>query len=288
MVADYLHRLHPETTVWLSDPTWANHPQIFRAAAVPTKTYAYFDPSSDGLDFDALIKAVESIPAGDAILLHGCCHNPTGVDPNVEQWSRLAKTLAKRKVIPLVDFAYQGFGTSLEEDAQGLHELCKECEELFVCSSFSKNFGLYNERVGAATVVANSSAEAQAVFSHIKIVIRTNYSNPPAHGAGIVTEILGDPELRAEWDAELAGMRDRINGIRARFVAALQDADVPGDYSFITRQNGMFSFSGLNKHQVERLRKEFSVYIVGSGRINVAGMTDENITPLCSAIKAVL
>ncbi len=288
VVADYLHRLHPETTVWLSDPTWANHPQIFRAAAVPTKTYAYFDASSDGLDFDALIKAVESIPAGDAILLHGCCHNPTGVDPNVEQWSRLAKTLAKRKVIPLVDFAYQGFGTSLEEDAQGLHELCKECEELFVCSSFSKNFGLYNERVGAATVVANSSAEAQAVFSHIKIVIRTNYSNPPAHGAGIVTEILGDPELRAEWDAELAGMRDRINGIRARFVAALQDADVPGDYSFITRQNGMFSFSGLNKHQVERLRKEFSVYIVGSGRINVAGMTDENITPLCSAIKAVL
>jgi len=291
VAADYLHQNHPKATVWLPDPSWENHKQIFAAAGVKTQTYAYFDRNANGLALKEMLSALGRVPTGDVVLLHGCCHNPSGVDPLPSEWNQIGNTLAERKLLPLVDFAYQGFGNGLSEDADGLLELARPGAELLICSSFSKNFGLYSERVGALTAVAGSAKEADAVFSQIKRVIRANYSNPPAHGASIVTTILGDAQLRQQWENELAEMRDRINGMRWLFVAALDARGVKlpgGDNSFITRQKGMFSFSGLNAEQVERLKKEFSIYIVGSGRINVAGMSESTMDRLCDAIKAVL
>ena len=288
VAADYVKRQHPETTVWISEPTWANHPNVFKVAGLKVRTYPYFDAAGNNLDFPGFVEALGKIPAGDMVLLHGCCHNPTGVDPTSEQWSEIAALVGDRGLLPLVDFAYQGFGAGLEEDAVGVRELCRIGRELLICSSFSKNFGLYSERVGALTVVAASAAAARAVLSHVKAAIRANYSNPPAHGAAIVTTILSDAALRAQWEGELKTMRDRINGTRAHFIEALEARGVDRDFSFILRQKGMFSFSGLTKDQVGKLRAEHSIYIVDSGRINVAGMTDENMDRLCAAIAAVL
>lgn len=288
VVGDYLHKLHPRTTLWHSKPTWANHPKVFEAAGVPLRDYAYFDVDKNGLDFGAMLEAVQVVPEGDAVLLHACCHNPTGVDPTADQWQELASIIARRKVLPVVDFAYQGFGTGLGEDALGLRILVESCPELFICSSFSKNFSLYNERTGALTVVARTASETANVFSQIKTCIRANYSNPPAHGGAIVSEILGDDQLRARWEQELAAMRDRINGMRLLFVKTLREVGVPRDFSFMTRQKGMFSFSGLTQDQVLSLREKYAIYIVNSGRINVAGITESNVTPLCRAIADVL
>jgi aspartate/tyrosine/aromatic aminotransferase len=251
------------------------------------KVYPYFDASVNGLALDKMLAALRAAAPGDVVLLHACCHNPTGVDPTPAEWARIADTMRDAKLLPLVDFAYQGFGAGLREDAAGLLEIAGKCAELFVCSSFSKNFGLYNERVGALTVVAGSQAAARAVLSQLKTCIRANYSNPPAHGSSIVITVLSDPALRAQWEAELAGMRGRINGVRKLFVETLAKKGYRGDMSFVTRQKGMFSFSGLNKGQVERLKKEHAIYIVGSGRINVAGMTESNMEALCSAIVSV-
>ncbi|MCC7192132.1 MAG: aspartate/tyrosine/aromatic aminotransferase [Phycisphaeraceae bacterium] len=287
VAGDYLKKKHAGATVWVSDPTWANHEAIFRAAGLNVKTYPYFDAASNGLALDKMLAALRAAPAGDVVLLHGCCHNPTGVDPAPAQWAQIAGVLREAKLLPLVDFAYQGFGTGLREDAAGLLELIGKNSELLICSSFSKNFGLYNERVGALTVVAGSQSAAEAVLSHVKTCIRANYSNPPAHGSSIVATVLSDPKLRQQWEAELAAMRDRINGMRRFYVETLTKKGFRGDVSFITRQKGMFSFSGLNKEQVERLKKEHAIYIVGSGRINVAGMTEANMDPLCTAILAV-
>ncbi len=288
VAADFLKKLFPEAKVWLSDPTWPNHPGVFQAAGLKVATYPYFDSSSNTLAFEQMIAALAEIPAGDVVLLHGCCHNPTGIDPTAEQWRQIAELVALRGLLPFVDFAYQGLADGIREDATGVAALTRAGCDLLVASSFSKNFGLYNERVGALTALCHTEAAAQAVLSQLKACIRTNYSNPPAHGAAIVTTILDDPQLRALWDTEVRDIRERINGMRSLFVRTLADVGVERDFSFVARQRGMFSFSGLNPEQVRRLRDEHAIYIVGSGRINVAGMTTENVRPLCEAIAAVL
>jgi aspartate aminotransferase len=284
---DLLARVRPDVTVWLSDPTWANHPQIFGAARCSVATYAYFDASSNALDFDAMTASLAAVPEGDAVLLHGCCHNPTGVDPTPAQWREIATLLSARGLLPVVDIAYQGLGRGLDEDAGGLRTLAETCDELLVCSSFSKNFGLYNERVGALTIVAADATTATTVLSQAKQLVRANWSNPPAHGAAIVTTVLGDEALRTRWYDELAAMRDRIAAMRRLFVDALAARGVTRDLSYLVEQLGMFSFSGLDATAVARLRDEFAVYIVGSGRINVAGMTPDNMDRLADAVAAV-
>lgn len=288
VAADFIKQNLPSAKVWLSEPTWPNHPSVFRAAGIETATYPYFDAATNGLAFDRMLAAVGEIPQGDVLLLHGCCHNPTGVDPTVDEWSAIADVVAKRGLLPLVDFAYQGFGTGLAEDAAGVRTLLRPGMDMLVVSSFSKNFGLYNERAGALSLVASTPQAAQAAFSQVKVCIRANYSNPPCHGAAIVSTILADAELRAQWEQELTAMRDRINAMRERFVDTLAAKGIDRDFSFIARQRGMFSFSGLAREQVERLKTDFSIYAVGSGRINVAGMTDANMDRLCTAIAAVL
>lgn len=224
-----------------------------------------------------MVADLQTANAGDVVLLHGCCHNPTGIDPDAEQWRQLADLCVEKGLLPLFDFAYQGFAKGVEEDAAGLRIFAELCQELMVASSFSKNFGLYNERVGAFTLVGKSAAEAATAFSQVKSIARVIYSNPPAHGAAVVTQILNDAALRAEWEKEVADMRVRIQEMRELFVATLKEEGVDRDFSFIERQNGMFSFSGLTKDQVTRLKDEFGVYIVGSGRISVAGMTRSNM-----------
>jgi aspartate/tyrosine/aromatic aminotransferase len=288
VAADFIHTQLPKATVWLSEPTWPNHPQIFAAAGVPTKTYPYFDAKHNALDFDAMLAAIAKMPAGDVILLHGCCHNPTGIDPQGEQWMKIADAIYERGLLPLVDFAYQGFADGIAEDAAGLKAFCRPGAEFLACSSFSKNFSLYRERVGALLAVAATAEAAQAVQSQFERVIRSNYSNPPGHGAEVVNTILRDPALRKQWEGEVAAMRNRINGMRHKLVEALAAHGVPGDYSFMTKQRGMFSFSGLTKEQVETLREKYAIYIVGSGRINVAGLTPGNIDRVAECMKAVV
>jgi aspartate/tyrosine/aromatic aminotransferase len=288
VAADLIHQQFPKATVWMTQPTWPNHPQIFAAAGVPTKSFPYFDAKTNSLAFDDAIAAIEKIPAGDVILLHGCCHNPTGIDPTPAQGKKLADVVYSRGILPLLDFAYQGFADGIDEDAAGLREFTRPGAELIVCSSFSKNFGLYCERVGALTVIGKDSKAADTVQSQVKAVIRANYSNPPAYGAELVTTVLGDAELKKQWEKEVAQMRERINGMRDLLVKTLKAKGVPGDYSFITRQRGMFSFSGLTPPQVEALKQKYAIYIVGSGRINVAGITDTNVGPLCDAIAEVV
>ena len=288
VAADFVFSTLGKRTVWLSDPTWPNHPQVFNAAGLPTATYPYFDKQTNGVAFEAMLNALRAAPEGDVVVVHGCCHNPTGVDLQPQQWQALGEVLAERKLLPLVDFAYQGFANGLEEDAAGLHQLVQRCDSMLVASSYSKNFGLYNERVGALTLVAPDDKQAEAALSHIKRVARANYSNPPAHGGAIVATVLNDPQLRRQWEAEVAEMRDRINTMRHLFVETLQEKGVDRDFSFIARQHGMFSFSGLNADQVKALRERFGIYIVGSGRISVAGMTEDNMDYLCSAIAEVL
>jgi aromatic-amino-acid transaminase len=261
---------------------------VFKTAGLDVASYDYYNAQTKNLDFDAMVKSLQTVEAGELVLFHGCCHNPTGIDPTVEQWEELAKLVAELGAIPFFDFAYQGFAKGIEEDAQGLRIFAKYNKELLVANSFSKNFGLYNERVGGITVVAEENDIAEAAFSQIKTVIRSNYSNPPAHGAAIVTMILNDEQLYKQWDQEVADMRNRIQEMRDLFVATLKEKGVAGDFSFISQQNGMFSFSGLSVEQVNRLKEEFAVYIVGSGRISVAGMTKENMSPLCNALAKVI
>jgi aspartate/tyrosine/aromatic aminotransferase len=288
VVADFLHTNLPDATVWMSDPTWPNHPNIFQAAGVPVNSFPYFDQTSNGLAWEAMIEAINKIPAGDVVLLHGCCHNPTGIDPTVDQWNEIADAVYDRGLAPLLDFAYQGLADGIQEDATGLRNFMRPGAELMVCNSFSKNFGLYRERVGALSIICPSESSVQAVQSQVNRVIRANYSNPPAHGAEIVNCVLRDSSLRQTWEKEVATMRNRINGMRQTLIDALKAKGVPGDYTFITQQRGMFSFTGLTKDQVETLRKRFAIYIVGSGRINVAGLTPANVERVAEAIGAVI
>ena len=286
--ADFICSHLASKRIWISKPTWANHANVFTTAGLEVVEYGYYDAESRDLNFTAMLADLAQAQPGDVVLLHGCCHNPTGIDPTLKQWTELAQLCADKKLLPLFDFAYQGFAKGVEEDAAGLRIFSQYCQELLVANSFSKNFGLYNERVGGLTLVAKDTAAATAAFSQIKAGIRANYSNPPAHGAAVVAIILNDSQLRQQWIAEVAEMRVRIHEMRELFVATLAEMGVSGDYSFITRQSGMFSFSGLTPEQVATLKEQYAVYIVGSGRISVAGMTKENMPPLCKAIAAVL
>lgn len=274
--------------IWVSNPTWANHGNIFKAVGLEVVSYDYYDADTKDKDFAAALASLQNVAVGDLVLFHGCCHNPTGIDPDAEQWRALSELILSKQALPLFDFAYQGFATGVEEDAQGLRIFAETHPELLVASSFSKNFGLYSERVGAFTLVSNNEEEGKSAFSQVKAGIRANYSNPPSHGAAIVTTVLQDPELKALWIEEVAQMRVRIKEMRDLFVETLKAKGVTGDYSFIQRQNGMFSFSGLSKEQVAKLKDEHAVYIVGSGRISVAGMTRANMDALCQAIAAVV
>jgi aspartate aminotransferase/aromatic-amino-acid transaminase len=286
--ADFLKKFRPDATVWVSSPTWANHKGVFVSAGFPVQEYAYYDPEAKGLNFDRMAEELKAVPAGDIVLLHVCCHNPTGVDPDAEQWKQIADLAEQCGWFPFFDFAYQGFGISLEADSAPLRLFADRGLEFLVAGSCSKNFGLYNERTGSVSLVAQSQAAAEAAFSHVKTTIRTNYSNPSRHGGAIVETILSDPALRTEWEQELDAMRDRIHSVRHAFVDGLESRGVDQDFSFIRKQNGMFSFSGLTPDQVSALRNQQSIYIVGSGRINVAGITSTNLDVLCDAIAGVL
>lgn len=288
VAADFIATQTPAKRIWVSNPSWPNHKNVFEAAGLEVCEYKYYDAANHSLDFDGLLNSLNAAEAGDVVLFHGCCHNPTGIDPTAEQWSQLAKLSLAKGWLPLFDFAYQGFARGLEEDAEGLRAFAATHQELIVCSSYSKNFGLYNERVGAFTLVAANAAVVDTAFSQVKATIRANYSNPPAHGAAVVATILSNSALRVLWEQELTAMRERIQRMRQLFVNTLQEKGAKGDFSFIIDQNGMFSFSGLTKDQVVRLRDEFGVYAVNSGRVNVAGMTPDNMAPLCEAIVAVL
>ena len=286
--AEFLVRQTASRTIWVSNPTWANHNNIFSTAGLDIKSYGYYDSKSHGLDFEAMVADLSHAQAGDIVLLHGCCHNPTGIDLSAEQWNKIADLCVKNELVPFFDFAYQGFGNGTEEDAQGLRVVAAKVPELLVANSFSKNFGLYNERIGALTLIAEDADTVQKSYSQVKRIVRAMYSNPPAHGALIVSTILNDTELNAQWQVELKQMRERIAKMRQLFVDTLKAEGVTQDFSFISNQIGMFSFSGLSKEQVERLKTEFAVYIVGSGRISVAGMTKQNVPVICKAIAQVL
>ncbi len=288
VAADFLLQTGSSRTIWLSEPTWPNHPQLFTMAGFALRTYPYLDASGRFVDVGGMLGALRSAVPGDVLLLHGSCHNPSGVDPDAETWAAIADAVTERELLPIVDFAYQGFGFGLREDADWLTGLARPGLEFLVCTSYSKNFALYNERVGALTIVAADRDRAASALSHLKIAIRSNYSNPPAHGADIVETILTDPDLRARWEADLAVMRNRILGNRVALVEALVAANVPGDWDPIRRQRGMFALIGLTDEQVARLRAEFGVFVVGRGRINVAGLTAANLPRVVAAFKAVI
>jgi len=282
--ADLLKRFKPEAKVWVSSPTWANHNGIFGDAGFGIKSYSYYNPESKGLDFDKLLADLGQIPAGDIVVLHTCCHNPSGVDLDQSGWDSVVRIAEQQGWIPFLDFAYQGFGTGIVEDRYAVEEFSDAGIDFLVASSFSKNFGLYNERTGALTVVCPNADEAVVAMSHVKTVIRTNYSNPPAHGGLVATMILNDDQLYQQWLDELGGMRDRIKDMRRALVKGLADCGVPEDFSFIEQQRGMFSFSGLSDDVVQWLRAEKSIFVVGGGRINLAGLTTNNVNHVCESI----
>jgi aromatic-amino-acid transaminase len=274
--------------LWLSDPTWANHAKIFAAAGVATATYRHLDRERYAHDLEGMLGDLAEARAGDVVLVHGACHNPTGVDPTAEGWARIASLCAERGLLPLVDLAYQGFGDGIDEDVAGVRVLAAAVPEMMIASSFSKTFGLYNERVGALTLIARDRDSAARAQGHMKSAIRANYSNPPRHGGAIVSHVLGDSALRADWQSDVANMRERIRAMREGLVSGLREAGVDRDFSFLTKQRGMFSFSGLTGEQMDRLRDEHGVYGVRSGRINVAGLTPDNLPQVCAAVAAVL
>lgn len=288
IAAEFIKRQTKAQNVWISTPTWPNHNAIFNAVGMTIREYRYYDAERKALDWDNLIADLSNANEGDVVLFHGCCHNPTGIDPTPEQWKQLAELSVKNGWLPLFDFAYQGLANGLNEDAVGLRTFAANHKELLVASSFSKNFGLYNERVGAFTLVAENSDIAATALTQVKSIIRTLYSNPASHGGATVATVLNDPQLRQEWENELTEMRERIKKMRHLFVQLLKEYGAKQDFGFIMEQNGMFSFSGLSAEQVDRLREEFAIYAVRSGRINVAGITEDNIRYLCESIVKVL
>ena len=288
IAAEFIKRQTKAQNVWISTPTWPNHNAIFNAVGMTIREYRYYDAERKALDWDNLITDLSNANEGDVVLFHGCCHNPTGIDPTPEQWKQLAELSVKNGWLPLFDFAYQGLANGLNEDAVGLRTFAANHKELLVASSFSKNFGLYNERVGAFTLVAENADIAATALTQVKSIIRTLYSNPASHGGATVATVLNDPQLRQEWENELTEMRERIKKMRHLFVQLLKEYGAKQDFGFIMEQNGMFSFSGLTPEQVDRLREEFAIYAVRSGRINVAGITEDNIRYLCESIVKVL
>ncbi|WP_069384259.1 aromatic amino acid transaminase [Halomonas caseinilytica] len=286
LAADFIATQLPGKDIWVSDPTWPNHLGIFPAAGLTLKKYPYVD-AENRLDFDGMLAALKEIPEGDVVLLHACCHNPTGFDLSREQWGQVLEVVKQRNLLPLVDFAYQGFGEGLDEDAYGPRLLAENLDEVIITSSCSKNFGIYCERTGCLIMVAKDNEQMENVRSQVAIVARENYSNPPAHGGAIVAEILHSAELSAIWREELTEMRDRINTLRRDFVEALKPYGLDQKYACVAEQRGMFSYTGLTPEQVDRLRDEFGIYMVRSGRANVAGFSQENLPYLAKAIAAV-
>ncbi len=286
--ADFLRRFAPGAQVWISDPSWENHRALFEGAGFEVNTYPYYDAVTHGLDYDGMIAALERIPAGSVVVLHACCHNPSGVDPTAAQWPRIIEIVRARSLLPFLDIAYQGFGDGIDADAAVVRAFAATRGPMLVSSSFSKSFSIYGERVGALSIVAADKDEAARVLSQVKRTIRSNYSNPPTHGGQIVATVLCSPELRALWEAELATMRNRIKLMRALLVERLHE-QVPGaDFKFILAQRGMFSYSGLTKAQVHALRDQFSIYAIDTGRICVAALNTRNVEVVAAAVAKVV
>ncbi|MES2090040.1 MAG: amino acid aminotransferase [Pseudomonadota bacterium] len=286
--ADFLKRLNPNAQVLISDPSWENHRALFESAGFPVGTYPYYDAANRGINVEGMMAALKAAAPGTIVVLHACCHNPTGYDLNEAQWDQVIAIAKDRGLVPFLDMAYQGFGEGIAEDGKVVIKFLDAGLNFFVSTSFSKSFSLYGERVGGLSIVSESAEEAARVLSQLKRVIRTNYSNPPTHGAQIVATVLTTPALRTMWEEELAGMRDRIKQMRVALVDELKAAGVTDDLSFITRQKGMFSYSGLNAPQMQRLRAEFGIYGVDSGRICVAALNTGNLKAVAAAIKAVM
>ncbi len=285
--ADYLKRLLPDATVYISDPSWENHRALFEAAGFPVKDYKYYDPATRGVDFAGMKAALAAMPAKSIVVLHACCHNPTGADLTAAQWAEVVAAVKEKNLVAFIDMAYQGFADGIKQDAVALDLFAASGLQFFVSSSFSKSFSLYGERVGALTIVTAGKDESARVLSQVKRVIRTNYSNPPTHGGAVVAAVLSSPELRQMWEDELAGMRDRIRAMRNSLVEKLSANGAAG-FEFINVQRGMFSYTGLTAAQVEKMRAEYGIYAVGTGRICVAALNTKNIDYVAKAIAAVI
>tara|TARA_B100000767_G_scaffold274568_1_gene307993 strand:- start:2447 stop:3640 length:1194 start_codon:yes stop_codon:yes gene_type:complete len=289
VLGEFINVAKPGATVWVGNPTWANHIPVMTSAGLTVKQYPYYDAKTRGVDFDAMMAALEAdAQAGDVVLLHGCCHNPSGADLNLAQWQATADLIKAKGLLPYVDIAYQGLGEGMDEDAAGLRLMANTVPEMVIASSCSKNFGLYRERTGMAMVITATAEQASLAQSQMNSVIRSNYSMPPSHGAMVVETILADPKLKQMWRDELKTMRKRIKDLRSQLVDAIKAEGVEQDFSFIKRQNGMFSFLGVSAEQVDKLVNEHSVYLVGSSRINLAGLNQHNIAYVAKAIAAVL
>lgn len=286
--ADFLKKLNPSAKVLISDPSWENHRALFTQAGFTVETYPYYDAAKKGINFDGMLTALNAAPAGTVVVLHACCHNPTGYDLTPAQWDQVVAAAKAGKLVPFLDLAYQGFGQGIAEDGLAVQKFVASGEDFFVSTSFSKSLSLYGERVGALSVLCRDKDEAARVLSQLKIMIRTNYSSPPTHGGQIAATILNTPELRALWEKELAGMRTRIKEMRVALVEKLKAQGVQRDFGFITQQVGMFSYSGLTKDQMLRLRNEFGVYGIDSGRICVAALNSKNIDYVCRSIAQVI
>lgn len=286
--ADFLKQLLPDSKVAISNPSWENHRALFERAGFEVVAYTYYDAATHGLDFDGMLAYLRKLPARTIVVLHACCHNPTGVDPSFEQWKQIAQVFQEKQLVPFLDIAYQGFGAGLEEDAAVVRLFAGLGLDMLISSSFSKSFSLYGERVGALTMVSGNRDESARVLSQLKRVIRTNYSNPPTHGGSVVSMVLNTPELYQLWTQELAGMRDRIRSMRDQLVDKLKAHGVKQDFEFVRKQRGMFSYSGLTSNQVDRLREEHGVYAIASGRICVAALNTSNVDYVAEAIAKVL
>jgi len=286
--ADFLRRLNANASVWISDPSWENHQALFEYGGFTVNSYPYYDAATHGVRFEAMIGALQKLPAGSIVVLHACCHNPTGVDLAPAQWERVIETVNARGLVPFLDIAYQGFAEGIDEDAHAVRRFAELCPMFFVSSSFSKSLSLYGERVGALSIVTADPGEAGRVLSQLKRVIRTNYSNPPTHGGKAAEIVLTTPELRVLWENELGEMRDRIKAVRGELVARIRSIRSDFDFSFIVRQRGLFSYSGLSRAQVQRLREEYSLYAIDSGRICVAAINSRNIDYVARSIASVL
>ena len=286
--ADFLKKISPNAKVLISNPSWENHKAIFTNAGFEVGTYAYYDAATRSVDFDGMLADLNAAAPGTIVVLHACCHNPTGYDITAAQWDQVIEVVKAKGLVAFLDMAYQGFGHGIAEDGAVIGKFVAAGLNIFVSTSFSKSFSLYGERVGALSVVANDKEEAARVLSQLKIVIRTNYSNPPTHGGAVVAAVLNNPELRALWEKELGEMRVRIKEMRQKLVDGLKAAGVQQDMSFITTQIGMFSYSGLSKEQMVRLRSEFGVYGTDTGRMCVAALNSKNIEHVCKAIAAVM
>jgi aromatic-amino-acid transaminase len=286
--ADFLKKINPDAKVLISDPSWENHRALFTNAGFPVETYPYYDAQKLGVNFDGMLEALGAAPAGTIVVLHACCHNPTGYDISPEQWDQVIGVVRAKNLVPFLDMAYQGFGYGIAEDGAVIGKFVKAGLSFFVSTSFSKSFSLYGERVGALSVLCKDKEEAGRVLSQLKIAIRTNYSNPPIHGGAVVAAVLNDPASRALWEKELAEMRVRIKAMRQKLVDGLKAAGVARDMSFIVQQIGMFSYSGLTKDQMVQLRNEFGVYGTDTGRMCVAALNSKNIDYVCQSIAKVL